>query len=438
MKINKKYILIAVVIIIAIVMISVYNKNNDNTTTNKENILQNKELRDNKSADEINRLWKEDILYLGKKLNSKHKNMYHSISKKEYESEVQLIIDDLPNLTDMGKIIKIKELVAKIGDGHTAVIENMEVKSFPVKLMIFEDGLYVINTIDEYKEILGTKLIKIGNEPIDGVIKRMGKMISRDNEVQLLMGTLNYIVNANFLLEYGFIDDINNGDFVFETLDGEEISKKLVSIRNIRNRKWLSIASKYSGLINMSYVKNGNQPYWFEYLPEHNLVYFQYNACINNKENPINDFTNKLLKFVEENNVVKFIFDMRFNGGGDYRVIEPVINAITKNKKINKENNLFVVIGKHTYSSAILNSLALKQKTNAILIGEPTGGKPNHYGEIKTFDLPNTGLTIQYSTKYFKHSNNEEDSIYPDIRIKYDFKDFIKGIDPAMEAILSK
>lgn len=82
-------------------------------------------------------------------------------------------------------------------------------------------------------------------------------------------------------------------------------------------------------------------------------------------------------------------------------------------------------------------SIALKENTNAILYGEPTGGKPNGYGEVRRFTLPNSKLIINYSTKYFE-SKIENDSLMPDHVIEPSISDYINGIDPVMEEILKR
>ncbi len=54
------------------------------------------------------------------------------------------------------------------------------------------------------------------------------------------------------------------------------------------------------------------------------------------------------------------------------------------------------------------NAILFKQlQTNPILVGEPTGGKPNSYGEISSFLLPNSGLVVNYSTKYFEQVSGD-------------------------------
>ena len=39
-------------------------------------------------------------------------------------------------------------------------------------------------------------------------------------------------------------------------------------------------------------------------------------------------------------------------------------------------------------------ALSLKEKAGALLVGEPTGGKPSHFGEVKSFELPVSGLSV--------------------------------------------
>ena len=108
-------------------------------------------------------------------------------------------------------------------------------------------------------------------------------------------------------------------------------------------------------------------------------------------------------------------------------------------EKINKKGNLYVITGRETFSSALLNLYSLKAKTKAIFIGEPTGGKPNCYGEVEKFKLKNSGITICYSTKYYKTIQNDKLlSFLPDINLEVSIENFILGNDPCLEYILAK
>jgi len=78
------------------------------------------------------------------------------------------------------------------------------------------------------------------------------------------------------------------------------------------------------------------------------------------------------------------------------------------------------------------------EKTHAVLYGEPTGGKPNSYGEVRTFTLPSSKMTVQYSTKYW-HLNKKADppALAPDVLIELSSADYFAGRDPVMEAVLA-
>ena len=63
-------------------------------------------------------------------------------------------------------------------------------------------------------------------------------------------------------------------------------------------------------------------------------------------------------------------------------------------------------------------------------------GKPNHYGELRSFNLPNTDLRVSYSTKYFRLlEDSDPDSLYPDITVETEFEDFLNGRDTILEMI---
>ena len=139
----------------------------------------------------------------------------------------------------------------------------------------------------------------------------------------------------------------------------------------------------------------------------------------------MNEKINETIDFINYNNIAKVTIDLRNNLGGDSTLIQPLINFINGNDKINRKENLKVIIGRETFSSALLNAYEFKFDTNAEIIGEPSGGKPNCYGEILKFTLPNSRFIVNYSTRYYKLI--EDDTIlalYPDINIQESISDY--------------
>jgi len=128
---------------------------------------------------------------------------------------------------------------------------------------------------------------------------------------------------------------------------------------------------------------------------------------------------------------------MRENRGGSSTILNPLIKEVKKSS-FNQPGNLYVIIGKDTFSSAILNAISLREETKANFIGEATGGEPNHYGEVKQFKLPNSQITIRYSTKYFHWLDEDVNTLQPDKMIEETFAAYRSGTDPVLEWIMKQ
>jgi hypothetical protein len=83
----------------------------------------------------------------------------------------------------------------------------------------------------------------------------------------------------------------------------------------------------------------------------------------------------------------------------------------------------------------VLNAIDLDQRAGAVLVGEPSAGRPNHYGEVKSMRLPHSGMRVFYSTKYFSRYEKDTDALYPDISARWSFADITTWNDEAMEAV---
>jgi hypothetical protein len=107
-----------------------------------------------------------------------------------------------------------------------------------------------------------------------------------------------------------------------------------------------------------------------------------------------------------------------------------------KDSYLNVKGKLFVLIGRKTYSSAIMNAIELVKETNAITVGELTGGNINHYGEIKSFQLPFSKINISFSTRYWENWPGHRGALIPDINAAHSLINFISNKDEAIEYVI--
>jgi len=185
------------------------------------------------------------------------------------------------------------------------------------------------------------------------------------------------------------------------------------------------------------YRKQPEAAYWHEYLGNTKTLYIQYNKC-QDVGQPFESFAQEALSFADSHSVERVVVDLRFNAGGDSRVVKPLIQGLKKRRSLCAQGHLYALIGPVTYSSGMMAAMDFKDELHAILVGEPTGGKPNGFGEVKRATLPNSNLAIYYPTKYFRPiSDADPDSIMPDIGVSLKLEDFLSGRDPALEKAIS-
>jgi len=437
MRKRYKILIPSLIIIVLLVGFFVSMRKEQNLTLSSQEAWKKWDKHIELSGEEGTKLWQEDIEYLVSKLEGNHKNLYHNISKEDFQIQKLELLSSIDKLDSIGVFIGMKKLVSLIGDGHTTIRYDIPLNRFPLVIHRFDEGWFAIQISKEHEGFLGQELVSIGGVAIEEILQEMSSMLEHENDAQLISDFPFIAVTADFLMNFGFIDDLTKASFTFRDDNGNENTIELQSYyhKNV-NVQITRLDDKLIQTEAPFYKRRIEEIYWHEYISSEETMYIQYNRCSENKKKPIDTYTKEVIADLESNQIKRVIFDLRNNGGGNSSIAGPLIDGIARLQKKEKFE-VYVLIGRETFSSAILNTIELKKKTKAILVGEPTGGKPNHYGEVKTFNLPNSGLRVTYSSKYFKHFPDDTDSLYPDIAVKHSIIDYLNNVDPEVEYILN-
>ncbi|BCZ49230.1 hypothetical protein psyc5s11_52970 [Clostridium gelidum] len=385
-----------------------------------------------------NAKWKKDLDYLQAALPKKHANLFFKISEEQFNKDIDDLKNSVDNLNDDEIIDGIYKIVGSVGDGHTKVIKKFS-RSYPFQFYYFKDGVYTIDTIDEYKEALNCKLIKINGQDIKSIENRLSPLIANENEETIKKVLPNYLFRPEILHGVKIVDDIDkDAIFTFEDRNEKIFDLNIQSVDcTVDNDLKLIINNEYDESYPL-YMQNADLNYWYKYLEKDKVLYIKYNACDEQDEaGKLSDFTNEILNFIDNNKVDKFVIDMRDNPGGGQNKLNAIIEGI-KNNKINNKNNFFVIVGRGTFSAPILDAVKWREETNATFVGQATSGKPNHYGVAKSFELPNSKLTVQYSTEYCRLCDDESDSFMPDKVIEISIDDYVNKKDPVLDYIIGR
>jgi hypothetical protein len=383
--------------------------------------------------------WQQDVEYLSSQLVALHPNAFHSTPRETYDAATTALVSAIPTLQDHQIMAEMVRLAALLGDGHTYVNPYNEghFRLYPLEAAWYGDEFLVTAAAPEYEQAIGTTITRIGETDIGAAFERLTPYIEHDNLQQLRSSSGLVLLTPEFLHTAGLITDMESAPFTFEGADGQPFTLNLVpGALGAPSADWIGIYAKFA-VERPLWAQNRDKNYWYTYLEDSGTVFFQYNRCANDPDQPFEQFASEMFAFIDANPVQRVIIDLRFNGGGNSTVIKPFIDGMRTRSALNTEDTFFAFIGRGTFSSALMNAIDLATQTNATLVGEGTGGKPNGYGEVRDFTLPNSGLPVQYSTRFFNNvPGYEGDSYEPDREIVMTAEDVLAGRDPLLETAI--
>jgi hypothetical protein len=393
--------------------------------------------------------WRFDLALLEREVNRKGYTygISRPISKEEFHAAVKTLSDQVPKLIDPEMVIAIMKLMRSLGDGHTGLLAPPQQPDYalalPIQFYLFKEGLFVIGSDPKYKDLLGAQVLSLGGHTVDEVMKSLDQVISRDNEMWPSQLGPYHLRNLPLLRGLGLVSDIRKIELRIRDAKGVnrtatvEADSDHPSIWNEFPANWITYAQSLGTPLPL-YLKNTKSTYWFEYLEDRRVLYFQYNRVQNDQQEPLAKFSERLFKFIDEHEVDKLIIDMRWNNGGNTFLSRPLLYGLIKNDKVNKRGKLFVIIGRRTFSAAQNTSSFFERHTNAIFVGEPTGSSPNFVGEETPFTLPYSKITVNVSDLYWQSSWPQDNRtwIAPQIYIPPTFAAYRENRDAALDTIM--
>ncbi|UCC21621.1 MAG: hypothetical protein JSW23_07325 [Planctomycetota bacterium] len=406
----------------------------------------------------------EDLEFTIGVLGDVHPQTYHGFSKKQK----QLIESMRSGITEPMEARRfyfiINELFVSFRDGHTRLrpLKNKHNKIIDAGFVWLHNGLYV--TSDGVKLKHGDKIIAIGDKSIDKLLEELTHIIPAEN-----IHFVKYMAGDSLIRE-AYLDELNliQDDSVKYTIRRGE-RQLTVNMPLIKNSEIIS--------------KKTSRPWVrFEIDEKLSLGIFTLDECKYNDE-----YKEKLKAFfgeVRKHNVQHVAVDVRKNGGGSSQVIDEFLSylnikryrrfsmevrysrATAKQSNTHKDRGydkplfrfntsdnrkcpnpelifngkLYILVSAETFSSGNWFAVIVKDNKLGTVIGEPTGNQPTSYGDVLSFQMPNTGFRFICSFKKWIRpdtSNDPEDSLYPDVMAYTTIGDIIQNKDAQIEKLKS-
>lgn len=397
-------------------------------------------------ADNREEGWRHDIECFASNLRTRHGDPFGAWSRREFDAEIRRLSDSVTASSDETLTVGLMRIAARIGDAHTWV--QPPPNRLPLAFHFFADGVFVFAADTRHEAALGGRLEAVGGTPIAQVLKELGPLVADEgNPSWRKLQLARLLCQPQVLYGVGLSKSTGRARYRIRTRQGVDIDIDTAVLQGPEPIRWQS--ARQAPL--PKYLRS--EPWFFEWWEKERTLYFAYNACQaqgdkhdrrDKREQQFTDFCSQLFAEADRRDGARLIVDLRRNGGGNSTVLEPFLAGLARRPKLDRRDRLYVLIGRQTFSSACLNAHALATRTNALLVGEPTGGNPHsRFREATSFVLPNSKLRVHLTTRVAFDRATERQrtttpAVMPDIPVEPKAAEYFAGADPVLDTALGR
>jgi hypothetical protein len=391
--------------------------------------------------------WREDLRFMAAEMERRHGNLFHSVDREAFRRAVADLDARIPQLRRNQIIVGMMRIAAMVGDGHTRVDPRKDAKfgfpSLPLKLYLFEDGLYVRAARPDHRALLGARIEAIGGVPVAEALRRVRTITSVDNEVGYRLFAPLYLAMPDILHA---LDLAGSSSAVELSLvkDGRRWTQKVAAgqvdplwppdtdVSLVTPDGWAD-------------ARTAPQPLWLQapldyhrliLLPDRSALYAQINMITGTEGQSLAEFGERIRQTAEASNPRAIILDFRLSYGGNHDLRHLFVREMVKAE--DADTRLFVLVWRGSFSATEAILVDLDRLTDAVFFGEPASSRPNSWGDAYRMPMPNSGISLRTSLYFNQLKGQSQEPWTPiDVSTPYSFADYAAGRDPALEAALS-
>jgi len=390
--------------------------------------------------------WREDLATLDAAIRRDHKSPFHTQSEAVYSARIDALHDAIPGLEETEILVEMASIVAAINDGHTRLTgwhrnPDWGFRSYPLSLYWFADGLYVRQAHLDLGDLVGARVLRIGDLTAEEAKARIEAVVAADNRFGEREEGPGFLISPEVMAALGILDADTDHPYELEK-DGRTWRPRIETLDGpwpgwmrgfIAADDWVDAKDASPGPV-PRWRRHPDKTFWTEYDPAHQLLYVQQNQVRNDPQETLEAFYARVWDLFEANDVAKLVLDVRLNGGGNNYLNKP---ALTTMVRADATAQTFTIIGRQTFSACQNLVNELSRWTDTIFVGEPTSERVNFYGDTRSTELPHSRLVVRASWLWWQNLDPRDtrDALYPDLAADLNFADYASNRDPAMDLI---
>jgi hypothetical protein len=176
--------------------------------------------------------------------------------------------------------------------------------------------------------------------------------------------------------------------------------------------------------------------FWHTAVPEHDAVYVQVNNLKDAEGETLEAYGRRLWTVLDTTRAANLIVDIRHNNGGTTQLYPELLRSLIAYSRV-PGHQVWVLIGRRTYSAAGNFVTDLERLTDPVFVGEASSECCNLYGDPVSLHLPWSGVEGELTAVKWQLSQpgDARREISPEVPVQLTAAAYFAGQDPALDAI---
>jgi hypothetical protein len=358
--------------------------------------------------------WRQDLATMRIQMEARHKDLFHHVTAPAFDAEVAALDARIPRLSRDEIVVGLMRLVASVGDGHTAIAPTRDkaigFHRLPIALYDFEDGLFVRTADRAHADLVGARVLRIGNASAADAMRAAGGIVAQDNAMDVRFLAPMLLAMPEVVHGLGWRRAGRRRRCRWSRAGASARSRCRLSSRcrscppiptpaGCRSRDGWTCAMPSASKRRPGCATLGAFPPRTLAGPARGV----------RADQPGQRRRGRNLRRLQRAAAGdgggasrdRLVLDLRLNRGGNGTLLKPLEVGLLKSPA-DRPGGLVVLMGRSTWSAAQFLLNFLETYTQAAFVGEPSGSRGNIYGDSRKTTLPNSGITVRTSVYYWQ------------------------------------
>lgn len=404
---------------------------------------------------------REEATLVFARIAEQHPDPFWHTKEEDWRKAYDALIQRTEPVSHVDHYFALAKLMALAFDTHTQIYPEADTlgfqTSYPVRFRLFHEGTYVTAADGPYRAWVGRRVVSIAGKPVEEIVERLATVSFADHEIRKRNWAIEYLLpHPAVYRHFGWMNDDSTVSIVLEGADRKLVSVHLEETvdqgfdtisRSGTNTAYfwpegwrtlndLAVAAPPLSRLHL------DRNYWFEEVANGEMIYVQLNRPFDTESGErLYDFWLRLFQTISAKTpkYKRLILDVRYNLGGSISYSLPAPYLAHGSYLCCKPGGIVLLAGRETVSAGAVIIGEFERASRPVVIGEPTGSRPNIFYNHNQIPLQHSGLFAEASTARYDATvlTDERVMIAPDVLVPESIADILAGKDAALDAAIA-